>query len=116
MIVDEDRKYTLTKYATVRGQKEIKKSDHNLLMLVLEISWSSLHQQQNQRKEIFNFRNSDDFDKYKIETEDNQELLKCFEDVTDLNTASNKWLKTLNNIIRKCFRKVRLGKTLKNEN
>ena len=70
MIVDEDRKYTLTKYATVRGQKEIKKSDQNLLMLVLEISWSSLHQQQNQRKEIFNFRNSEDFDKFKIETED----------------------------------------------
>ena len=114
MVIDEDRKFPLTKFSTINGQKEVKESDHNILMLVLKLKWRSLHQNSNQRKEIFNFRNKDDFQMFKNETEENPELLQCFHDMSDLNSAANRWLKILNDIIRKCFKKVRLGKTFKN--
>ena len=98
MVIDEDRKFPLTKFSTINGQKEVKESDHNILMLVLKLKWRSLHQNSNQRKEIFNFRNKDDFQMFKNETEENPELLQCFDDMSDLNCAAHRWLKMLNDI------------------
>ena len=40
-IVDEAREYSLTKFSTKNGQKSIKESDHNLLILKLNLRWNS---------------------------------------------------------------------------
>ena len=82
MIVDEDRKYSLTKYSTRGGQKEVKESDHNPLFLKLHLKWRGLNKKTENWKEIFNFRHSDHFKIFQTETENNEELLKCFEDET----------------------------------
>ena len=115
MIIDEERKYALTKYSTIIGKKDVKESDHNLLMLKLKLNWSSMHETINQRKEIFNFKNVEDFDKFRIVTENDDELLQSFDDESDLNQSANKWLELVNKRIRKCFRKIRLGKSFKNK-
>ena len=49
-----------------------------------------------------------------FETENNEQLSKCFDEKTDLNDAANIWIKVLNSIIKSCFKKIRLGKTPKN--
>ena len=41
MKIDEEGVYTLTKFATKKGKKSVKKSDHNMLILYLNISWNS---------------------------------------------------------------------------
>ena len=89
----------------------MKESDHNLMILNMKIKWSSLHEKF-QRIAIFNYKNDEDFEKFRSETERNDQLLSCFDDVTDFDIAANKWLKLLNDIIRRCFRKIRLGKRL----
>ena len=65
MKVDEARKYSLTKYSTKKGVKSVKVSDHNLLILELGIHWNSLNVVDN-RQEIFNFKDVDNFHKFEM--------------------------------------------------
>ena len=47
---------------------------------------------------------------FKAATEENDELIHCFDDITeDLNTTANRWLSTLNKIFQKLFRKIRIN-------
>ena len=94
MMVDEQRKYPLTKYSTRGGKKEVKESDHNPLFLKLQLKWSTLNKKSENRNEIFNFKNSDEFLAFQTETENNVELLQCLEDETNLNDSASKWMKT----------------------
>ena len=117
MTVDEERKYCLTKYSTKTGSKKCKESDHNTLFLELNITWNTLFNDVEGRIEIFNFRNSECFNTFKEITENCQELLECFDELdnTNLNEAASKWLKVLNNIIQKCFTKIRVNRERKNK-
>ena len=116
MTVDEERKYCLTKYSTKTGSKQCKESDHNTLFLELNITWNTLFNEVDERIEIFNFRNSECFDTFKVMTENCEELLECFNDLEtiNLNEAASKWLKVFNDIIRKCFTKIRINRGRKN--
>ena len=60
------------------------------------------------RQEIFNFKNSEQFDRFEMLTESNDDLRNCFDDCTDVNKAATKWLKILNNLIQKSFKKIRI--------
>ena len=108
MKVVEARKYDLTKYSTKKGVKSVKLSDHNLLILELGIHWKSVNLVNN-RQEIFKF-------KFEMLTESDEELNNCFDDCTDLNKATNKWLKRLNFLIQKSFKKMRIRKQKMNPN
>ena len=57
MIVDEERAYSLTKYSGRTGNKSVKESDHNTLMMKLNVNWSSDIKETAERVEIFNFKN-----------------------------------------------------------
>ena len=109
MIIDEERKFVLTKFSTKNGEKSIKLSDHNLLILELDLKWSSL-EETDQRQEIFNFKDEENFHKFEMLTESNDDLEKCFDECTDVNKAASKWMKVLNSLIKKCFRKIRIKK------
>ena len=52
------------------------------------------------------------------ETEDNPELLECFDSQLPFETQGNKWLKTFNSTLFKCFKKVKVinNKKKKGEN
>ena len=104
MKVDESRKHALTKYCTKKGVKSVKISDHNLLILELGIHWNSLNIENN-RQEMFNFKDIENFHKFEMLTESDDELNNCFDNCTDLNKAANKWLKRLNFLIQKSFEK-----------
>ena len=115
MTIDEERKYCLTKYSTKTGSKSCKESDHNPLFLEIKISWNSLFQDEHKRIEIYNFKNPDCFQKFQEMTENCKELVDCFDDVENFDDAASKWLKVLNDIIRKCFKKIRVNRYKKNE-
>ena len=107
MVIDEARQFPLTKFSTKTGQKSIKLSDHNTLILDLNIRWNS-NDKMEKRQEIFNFKNSDQFNQFEMLTESNDELRHCFDNCIDLNMSANKWLKILNTVIRKSFKKIRI--------
>ena len=91
------------------GVKSVKASDHNLLILELNIKWNSLNES-SPRQEIFNFKHEECFQRFEMLTESNNDLVNCFDECSDLNMAANKWIKILNNLIQKSFKKIRIRK------
>jgi hypothetical protein len=113
LLIDEKRIYCLTKFSSKTGNKNIKESDHNMFILNMNISWDTAFEDTVERNEIYNYKNKDDFENFKEMTSDNSALRNCFnEDEEDLNTACNRWFSTLNSIIKKCFKKIRIKKQI----
>ena len=109
--IDEDRVFTLTKFSSKTGNKNSKESDHNALELKLNVKWQTQSLEKEERIEILNYKNQENFSLFKEKTEDNDNL-KCIfdDDEEDINLVANKWMKTLNQIIRSSFNKIRLKK------
>ena len=109
MIIDEDRSYSLTKYSGRTGNKVIKESDHNTLILELNINWKKVVDDPVERIEIFNYNHEENFKKYVNLSNENEVLKSLFNDESeDLDVSSQKWLKTVNKIISCSFSKVRV--------
>ena len=60
------------------------------------------------RQEIFDFKNEEQFNRFEMLTERGKDLKNCFEDCSDVNKSANKWLKIVNNLIKKFFKKIRI--------
>ena len=105
MIIDEKREFTLSNFAQAKKNKRIIETDHNGLILEIGITFSDIKPE---RKELFNMKNKVCQDAFKIETENNKELLKCFDSEFPLEVQSKHWLKIFNTILHKCFRKNRI--------
>ena len=107
MIIDEDRNHTLTKYATTTGNKKKIKSDHNPLILNLDIPWRPL-QFKTQRTEIINFKNLEGQQKFYDLTSNSENLTNCFNSNKSFQTQSKEWLKMLNSFVHKSFPIIRI--------
>ena len=104
MEVDDKRVHTLTKFSNKRGDKNIKKSDHNILSLLINSNWTTLLKDGADRIEIYNYKNKEDFERFKEETEHNLDLKNCFEETNeDLNVSADRWLSIVNRLIQKSF-------------
>ena len=57
MAIDEERNYTLTKYATTKGKKKKISSDHNPILASFNIEYEKCKSKEI-RREIFNLKNS----------------------------------------------------------
>ena len=54
MVVDEEKQFVLTNYNKVKGQTVAKDSDHNTLVLYMDIPYSTVKPK---RVELFNLKN-----------------------------------------------------------
>ena len=62
--------------------------------MTVDVVWNN---QNSERMEIYDYNNKESFKMFQAETENNEELLKCFYDKTeDFNTSSNRWLSVVN--------------------
>ena len=68
---------------------------------------------ENERKEIFNFKNGDCQEAFFELIENSSALSKCFENDENIQEQSNKWLKKLNGFFQQSFRKIRMTKKQK---
>ena len=117
MIVDEERIYSLMKYSGKTGNKNIKESDHNTLILELNIAWKNCIDDPVERIEIFNFKNDEDFRKYTCLSDNNEIFKELFVDENeDLEVSSQKWLKNVNKMISLSFSKIRIKRAKINPN
>ena len=74
MLIDEERHFPLTKYATSKGVKKLVKSDHNILYAQFSLTYTSINWKKS-RKEIFNLKNQDCQEKFN-EVTSNSQMLK----------------------------------------
>ena len=112
MIVDEDRMFSLCNLAQIRQNKRIIESDHNPLILDLKIQYSK---KKPDRIEMFNLKNKSCQELFNTETENNQELLNIFSTEVSFEEQCKIWLKTFNSILYKCFKRVRIVSSKKQE-
>ena len=112
MTVDEVKKYSVESYRKVGNKVKITPTDHNML-----IGKFNIKIQKNivkSRREIFNYNDEEGKQIFKKLTSENA-LSKCFEE-QDILKASEKWLKELNNILHRSFKKIKVGNKGKKDN
>ena len=107
MIIDEEKQFNLLNLAQLKKNKRIIETDHNGLVLEMELDVGKVKPE---REEMFNLRNKSCQEAFFAETETNQELIHCFKTDFPLKIQSLKWKKSLNNVLHKCFRKIRVVK------
>ena len=110
MLVDEEKRYALSNYSTVNGNKHKKDSDHNTLVMDLSLS---LPVYKTDRSEIFNFKNRECQQVFFDLTESSSVLRDCVHSEDDVKKQGKTWLKTMNNVFHKSFKKIRLTKKQK---
>ena len=111
MVIDEDKNYILRNYEKVRkGGKSIE-TDHatEYMDLALEIIT-----EKPKRTEIWNFKNHEDQETFKLLTSETNEFSNCFQNELPVLKQFEDWKNTLNRYIRKAFKKVRIKKRSKN--
>ena len=110
MKVDEDKEYNLINLAQLKKNARMIETDHNGLVVEMELDEGK---SKPIREELFNLKNKACQEAFYQETEENEELLKSFKNDLPFNVQSMKWKKTFNNILHKCFKKVRIVKNKK---
>ena len=67
------------------------------------------------RKEIFNFKDEEAPKKFKMITSSSNYLSSVFDKNISVNDKAKLFLKRLNKVIRKCFKKIQIGVPKENE-
>ena len=107
MVVDDERKHVLKKYASTTGSKKIVESDHNPLMCELKFKW--IKKAKPIRKEIFNLRDPEGLINFQSLTSNCPELVMLSKKSQHFQTDVTQWLMKLNNIMHLSFKKIRIS-------
>lgn len=102
MVIDEAREYALSSY---NNQGNPKHSDHFTEIIDFNISY---RRQKPTREENFKFKDTEGQKLFSEILNNESNLVKCFQNNEDIDTQTNNWLKQLNNIFHRCFKKVRV--------
>jgi exonuclease III len=102
--IDEKRQHVLTRISKTKNGSEHKESDHNVIETTFNLPWNS--KEAPKPEAIFNLKNKICQKIFKKETSKNNKLSKVFEEVEDLDEATERFLKKLNKLLHKCFQKV----------
>ena len=103
LIIDEENEHALTKL----NKKKINISDHNPLISNFTLKWDM--KRKADRIEMFNLKNVDCQAKFKELTNSGTFLSEVFDSKDDINICTNKFIKRLDQIIQKSFKKIRIS-------
>ena len=90
MVVDEEKQFVLTNYNQVKGEIVVKGSNHNTLLLHMEIAYTTFKPK---RVEVFNFKQKENQELFKNITTNTDKLSRCFVSQEVFKIQSGKWLK-----------------------
>ena len=108
MIIDEERHFTLTKYASKKGTKTLIKSDHNTLYSRFFIEYKNVFFKK-PREEIWNLKNAGGQEKFRNVTTYSDKLQNCFLTEKDFEDQCNQFFKSFDDTLHQCFKKIRIG-------
>ena len=107
MIVDTDRNYVLTKYTKKKDKNYTVESDHNPLILEIDIPWNSKIIED--RIEIFNLRNGDCQREFFKNTNNGDVLTNCLIN-RNIKEGGKLWFRNLKFKIVQNFKKIRINR------
>ena len=116
IIIDDERNHVLTRISKTKKGVDKVESDHNVIFTRLKMKWD--RKVSSQRNELFNLKNIECQKAFKDATtmENNKRFLSSvFEENVDINIATEKFMKRLQKIISKCFKKVRIKEKVDHE-
>ena len=105
MVIDEDRNYILTNYKMRKGQNRPIESDHNPLILDLNISFEK---SMKERVDIYNLRSKECQQIFKEVTTRSSNLSDCFLDGNPLMCQVKSWEINFTNAIKQSFKRIRI--------
>ena len=103
--IDSEKKFKFTKYSGKKGNPKITKSDHHTILTKLNIQQTN---RISERKEIFKLRDDSALNNFKQLTTNTNSLSNCFLQGQNIELSTNNWFKEMNNIVNKCFKKIRI--------
>ena len=107
--IDEKREHVLTRISKTKNGSEHKQSDHNIVETKLKIGWDKDNIEE--VKKMFNLKNKKCQKKFREEMSKTNNLSKIFDEEDDLDNATEKFMRRLEKVLYKCFKKV----TIKND-
>ena len=107
LLVDEERNHVLTKTRKTKNGVVKVKSDHNPLVSKFKMTWNK--RVKSARIEMFNLKNKDCQQRFKELTNHGTFLSEVFDTSNDLNKSTDLFIKRLNKVIRKSFKKIRIS-------
>ena len=106
LVVDEKKTNAITKLVKTKYEVKTIESDHNALISYFQIAWD--RKVKDERVEMFNLKSSEGQIKFKEITSRNGNFSEIFQSNVDLNAATEKFIKKLNDCIYQSFKKIRI--------
>ena len=106
MIIDDKRKYVLTRLTKTKHGIIKKKSDHNTMITELRVKWKS--DRKSSKNEVYNLKSKECQKSFKQDTEDTSELSNIIDKDEDIDKITKKFVHRLDGFIKKHFKKVRV--------
>ena len=104
--IDEDQNYALTRITQTKAEVVVKRSNHNVIVRELAISWNPTIRKE--KIKILNFKDKPCQEKFKEETSKDNYLSSVFNENESLNTQTNIFLKRLNKVCHKVFKIIKV--------
>ena len=108
MFIDENQIHVLTKYASKKGRKKHKTSDHNILVSKFSIQVEA--KPRSVRTEFYQLKNYENQKMFLQETTSTAKLSSSFDKNRSFPHNANVFFKNLKSCIHRNFRKVRITK------
>ena len=105
MVVDEKNLYSLTNFHPAKQGRKVKISDHNPLIMELNLKSS---QRKSERLELFNFKNEECQKTFHSLTNETRRFNDCFDNDLPFKEQAKNWELALNSIFHQSFTKVRI--------
>ena len=106
LVVDEERNHVLTRFTKSKNGIKETKSDHNVLITKFKLKWN--RRMKSNRIELYNLKNKDDQKKFKEITSHETYLSEVFDNIDNLNCATDEFIRRLNKVIKDTFKKIRI--------
>ena len=106
MMIDDQRKYVLTRLTKTKKGIVKKESDHNTMVTELQLIWKP--DTKSYKQKVYNLKNKECQKQFKHDTDNTKELSNIIDKEEDIEKATKKFLKRLNGFISKHFRKVKV--------
>ena len=108
MVIDEQRHYVLTRFYKRKTTTTTVPSDHNIMALYLNFKWCQKIKVD--RKEVYNLRNYECQQIFSENTSNHPKLLDALRN-KDIFKGGAKWIKEVQHLITKSFKKIRISNT-----
>ena len=105
MVVDEEKQYVLTNYNKVKGETVAKDSDHNTLVLYMNISYATVKPK---RVQMFQLKDPEGQEIFQTMTSTSDKLSNCFINNKPFKSQASKWMKNLKSCVQLSFPKIRI--------